>query len=169
MTISSGVFHQTGESEKSPNTAPEFLVLVRLKNPRITGMTARSGMRLSTMALVTWSATNTATVIAAMRIREIILAREVVARCILDFIGFRFALVDLSDSSSTQLDIRPTSIAFTECTRNQSTRDGSLRLSCSSGVIAPALAALVHLDACILIYAASISFSAAEHRSHTVG
>ena len=50
-------------------------------------------MRLSTRALVTWSAANTATVMTAMRIREIILTRGVIAEGV-SILDFRFWIFD---------------------------------------------------------------------------
>ena len=44
---------------KIPNTAPEFLVLIRLKKPGDHGHHFGCEMRRSTMALLTWSATKT--------------------------------------------------------------------------------------------------------------
>ena len=65
MTTNSAVFQGAGESANSPNAAPSFLTCVMLNNPGITGMTWRSGIEDSTIALVDWSPTKTSRAMAA--------------------------------------------------------------------------------------------------------
>src|SRR5690348_12027143 len=66
-----------GASENMPNAAPALLTLVRFKKWGIMGITARSGILLTTMALVAWSPMKTSSVMAAVMMREMFLTRIV--------------------------------------------------------------------------------------------
>jgi hypothetical protein len=66
----SGVFHWAAESLNIPKTAPEFLLLVKLKNPGMTETTACEGIRRMTNHLLTWSATKTRTAMSNISILD---------------------------------------------------------------------------------------------------